>query len=91
MCKIIQFDEIKRGSMRTKDGKSQRWLWNKTAQIIADRNTTKCPNEEILDYIKKSFSYDGMVEIYNMHGYAIWYSVVAGMIDHEIRERKEVV
>ena len=84
---VINLLEYIDTNKKTIDGKTQKWLWNKINTIVHKVNTTNDTDEEITEFIKKSFSINGLIESYNRLGFAGWYNMILQMAEHEVWER----
>lgn len=86
--KIINLLEYRDSKKKTHDGKwTQGTLQDKIKVIVHRVNTTNDTDEDIADFITKSFSINGIIDTYNQLEYYGWYQMILQMAEHEVWER----
>lgn len=87
MKKIIDFIKHRNLRRRTNDGKTLQELYDKVRELVKKYNFSKDSDEDIADFIIKSFADDGFISTYNELGNYEWQKFMTYIIKEEIAER----
>ena len=83
---LIEFRDMKK---RTYDGTTQSALCNRIKKIVHSVNTTCDTDEQIAEFIKRSFCINGILDSYNQLGRYGWCHMIMQMAQHEVYERSK--
>ena len=88
--KIINLLEYRDMNRKSNDGMwTQGRLVGKIPALVHRVNTTNDSDEDISEFIKNSFTIDGILNTYNQLGYYGWQQMILQMAEHEVWERNK--
>jgi hypothetical protein len=88
--KIINLLEYRDMSRKSNDGMwTQGRLVDRIPALVHRVNTSRDSDADISEFIKNSFSINGILSTYNQLGYYGWQQMILQMAEHEVWERNK--